>query len=119
MHNKKFILVFVLATAVLAGALVFDGVSHRISNQPKAQNVVASTTATATLTPAMPKPDAGIPIAEAGDVASDSGSAQTDAELQAQDTAAENQNAGGANADAVPVHRVIAKHIGAVVAAPL
>jgi hypothetical protein len=45
--NKKSIIVFVLATAVLAGALVFDGVSHRrtISNSQAISQSVTTTQA--------------------------------------------------------------------------
>lgn len=106
--NKKSIIVFVLATTVLAGALVFDGVSHRRAvnnNQAIAQSPVTPTVPAASAT--LPKPDAGIPLDTPAAVTP----GMDPAPQQTIDTASQVQPYDARDTDTVPVQPVVVKHV--------
>jgi hypothetical protein len=122
MNKKKSIMMFVLSTAVLAGALIFDGVSHRrllTNNQSLVQNAAVTVIPAANAAPAIPKPSAGIPAdGSTTDPTEDSDSTQetaVDTAAQTQEEDVTNDDAGN---NAGPIRRVILKHIGQPAAAP-
>ncbi len=106
--NKKSIIVFVLATAVLAGALVFDGISHRravSNNQAIAQSPVTTTVPAASAP--VPKPDPGIPLDTPAAVAPD----MDPAPQSTMDAASQVQPDDAADTDKVAVQPIAVKHV--------
>jgi hypothetical protein len=115
MKNKTSIIVVVVNTAVLAGALVFYGVSDRQlghNNQAAPQNPVVPPAPAAGAAQNLPKPDAGVPVDPSAAVASTSPGTQN----PSADASAQLQRDHDTNDDAVPAPQVSVKRI--VVAVP-
>jgi hypothetical protein len=96
MTNKKSITAFVLSSAMVAGALVADAVSHHRLVAREAMAPSAAATAPANSAPAIPKPDAGVKA----DTTTETGTDSTSGEQAKTDTAAA-QDTGAGNTSAV------------------